>query len=201
MTFPWSGRRTTVLQQVQKWMRMLIGDDQDAATIAASVSKPAAMVAAETRLRVLQTKETESSAKSRGVREELNSIYLRIREVSAGRLIELETIRANHSARLSELLAKKRECENIIEAHRPAYTAAITTALMPMRKAAAERIAVAIAELQSAAAILDATVVEIKQAGATSKQLMPRLFLGPLAASAQSILAEAEQATKIQSAA
>ena len=181
---------------------MLIGDDQDAATIAATVPKPAEMVAVENRLRALQTKETEISDKSRRAREELHSVHLRSREVTAGRLIELQTIQINHSARLSELLAKKRECERILEAHRPAYAAAITTALVPMRRAAAERIIAAVAELQVAAAVLDATVVEIKRAGATPKQLMmPLLFLGALAASAHSILAEAEQATKIQSAA
>ena len=181
---------------------MFIGDDdQDAATIAAGVPKPPAMAEAEKRLRALHNKETESSAKSRGAREELHNFHLRTLEVTAGRLTELETIRANHSARMSELLVKKRECENIIEAHRPAFAAAVRTALLPLRRRLARRVLDAIAELEIAAVGLDESAAQIKRAGATPKQLMPRLFLGPLAASAQSILAEAEQATNSERAA
>ena len=180
---------------------MFIGDDQDAATIAATVPKPPEMVAAEDRLQVLRAEERALYEERRAATAELQHFYLRTQNVTKERLAELELNRSKLVERMSELQSEQRKCLHILDQHRPAYAAAVKAKLLPMRFKLARRVLDAIAELEIAAVGLDESAAEIKRAGTTPKQFMPLLFLGPLAASANAIAMESEQATKIQSAA
>ena len=162
------------------------------AAIVDSVPKPPEMVEAEACLRTLQGKEAESVEAARAPYAELQRVIQRSCFVSAERLAELENHRLNLSTCIARLRTEQSKFRHTIDKHRPAYALAVTAALLPTRRQAAERVIAAVAELQSAAAILDQSAAEIERAGGAASNLMGPLFLGALAASAQEIIGETD---------